>query len=390
MKASPSECFSLLRLDQCTMQDGNRCSACAEDIVMEEQLNELEKMAEKIRTKRRVLRTVMNQNHDRLIHRFPPEIASRIFFHHCRDSLRLNKKENLDALTLGAVCQKWRQLAWATPELWTSIDIWTRMLHCSTHAEVLCAEWLQRSATLPLTVRFTDPHAFESDSGRLVYDGVYRTVAELLNRQSARWYDIQLSIPAPYIHRLCGSSQSSILRRLSLSIGRWSNFPTLEPTFSMEVKPCPSELELFFLSPKCVDINWNNLTVLSLNSIRADEVIEVLLWAPNLTTVTFVEIEPHSETFHVPNTRVYCPHVHYLEIMRVGYDAFGTLLDLVQLPSLEQWTIESCGFPLENMVPFVEASSFCLKTCNIGGHHTPGITKLRTGKNLVQYVNRIF
>ncbi|KIM36199.1 hypothetical protein M413DRAFT_318622 [Hebeloma cylindrosporum] len=82
----PAECSQctpkVLRSDRCIVLDGNPCSPCAEDIVLEKQLEELDKLAEKIHNKRRALRTVMNENHDRLIHIFPPEIGSQIFFHY--------------------------------------------------------------------------------------------------------------------------------------------------------------------------------------------------------------------------------------------------------------------------------------------------------------------
>jgi hypothetical protein len=62
--------------------DGKPCSAYTEDIELELAINELEDQIEKMHTKRRALRTVMNENHDHLIAKFPPEIASQIFIHY--------------------------------------------------------------------------------------------------------------------------------------------------------------------------------------------------------------------------------------------------------------------------------------------------------------------
>jgi Mg2+ and Co2+ transporter CorA len=47
--------------------DGKPCSACTEDIELEKEIKELEDQIEKMHTKRRALRTVMNENHDQLI-----------------------------------------------------------------------------------------------------------------------------------------------------------------------------------------------------------------------------------------------------------------------------------------------------------------------------------
>jgi hypothetical protein len=119
----------VLRPDRCIMPDRNRCSACTEDIALEQQLKELERSMEKIHIKRRALRTVMNPNHDHLIHRFPPEIASRIFFYYSLFTRFLETYAKTNTLFLGAVCQKWRQLAWATPEVWTWIYINRKVIY---------------------------------------------------------------------------------------------------------------------------------------------------------------------------------------------------------------------------------------------------------------------
>jgi hypothetical protein len=62
--------------------DGEPCSACAEDIELELAIKELEDQIEKMYIKRRALRTIMNENHDQLISKFPPEIASEIFIYY--------------------------------------------------------------------------------------------------------------------------------------------------------------------------------------------------------------------------------------------------------------------------------------------------------------------
>jgi hypothetical protein len=62
--------------------DGKPCSACTEDIELEKALKELENQIEQMHTKRRALRTVMNENHDPFIAKFPPEISSQISIHY--------------------------------------------------------------------------------------------------------------------------------------------------------------------------------------------------------------------------------------------------------------------------------------------------------------------
>jgi hypothetical protein len=166
--------MKVLRPEQCVIFHGKACAACTEDIELENEMNELEIKIEKILVKRRALRTVMNENHDPFIYSFPPEIASHIFIQYAPPSALFEKDNRGTPLYLGAVCRKWRQLAWATPRLWSSLLVGFRLrgrYNCSNESDLpqLVAEWLERSAILPLTIRLDlSGHGFE-DHGDAVY-----------------------------------------------------------------------------------------------------------------------------------------------------------------------------------------------------------------------------
>ena len=66
----------------------------------------------------------------------------------------------------------WRQLAWATPDLWDTLYLrtgsWSRSSDFEFEALAkflpdLVREWLERSGSMPLTIFFND--AFEDNSG---------------------------------------------------------------------------------------------------------------------------------------------------------------------------------------------------------------------------------
>jgi len=205
--------MKVLRPEQCIALDGHPCAACTEDIELEKEMNELEIRIEEIHLRRRALRTVMNENHDRLIHQFPPEIASHIFIQYAPPSALLDKGDRSTPLYLGAVCQKWRQLAWTTPQLWSSLLVGfcgRGRYNCSNELDLpqLIGGWLERSASLPLTIRF-------DESERVYTDGVvYHEVINILNKQSARWYDMHFDLPPCHLCYLHGSdSQGSRAKR---------------------------------------------------------------------------------------------------------------------------------------------------------------------------------
>ena len=126
---------------------------------------------------RTAIRTVMNENHDPLIHKFPPEIASHIFIHYSPPSTFFNELDTNNPLFLGAVCQKWRQLAWATPELWTSLSIIPNAKYNFIEHPPLVKQWLERSASLPLTIRLEDHWGWVDDDDKMI---------NILNKHSAR------------------------------------------------------------------------------------------------------------------------------------------------------------------------------------------------------------
>ena len=147
----------------CTAVGGGPCEACKESAAIYHRIIQLEKEITKLKEKRRVLATTMNENHDPFIHKLPLEVSSHIF-HLCLSSTgspaftsspqiwhQLKKSEWGTPLTLGAVCRKWRQLAWATPNLWVAPMVNMKPVTPSSLVESLpglLREWLGRSGLL--------------------------------------------------------------------------------------------------------------------------------------------------------------------------------------------------------------------------------------------------
>ena len=352
--------MKVLRPERCVALDGSPCAACTEDIELEKEMNELEIRIEKIHIRRRVLRTTMNENHDLLIHKFPPEIASHIFTQYSSPSVSINKNYKIRLLYLGAVCQKWRQLAWATPELWTSLCISFGGKYDDDQPQ-LVTEWLERSASLLLTVRYVDRWGLIPGGDKIIV---------ILNKHSARWHDMHFEVPAPRLHRFNGSSQENFLRRLVLhhhhpftgAQGQPSDFSP----FSMKSKPSPVDLTLTRVGLRCVDILWNNLTAASVNHIGLDESLELIRLAPLLETLTLQAINPSSDVFPIPDTRIVHPHLHSLELRGFKEETVVTgILDLLCLPSLEQWIHDLSPLPLDSMITFIGCLSSCLAILKI-------------------------
>ena len=203
-----SQCnIKVFRPEECIVSNGGPCDACAKDIELEKEIKKLELEIQKINSMRRRLRTAMNANHDPFIHKFPFEIVSHIFIQCAPPSACFDKGDRASALYLGAVCQKWRQLAWATSGLWNSLYFkiskhWPEQCEKEKYLPQLVAEWLERSSGRPLTIRFEDRSGWPD-----LYEEYRQEIINTLNKHSASWQDMQFGLQAHDLHRLCGSSQ---------------------------------------------------------------------------------------------------------------------------------------------------------------------------------------
>ena len=351
------------------VRNGKPCRACTEDIKLEKKIKELEIKIKKIYIKRRALRTAMNENHDSLIHKFPPEIASHIFIQ-CSPPIEcVDIYFRPNPLYLGAVCQKWRQLAWATPELWTSLDIGS----FNRDRAQLVHEWLDRSGTsLPLDIKLFDDGDCEDQEH-------HDEVINILNKHSARWHNMRLDVSAEHLCCLSGSSQGNILRRLALCLTYSPFRPSKLSTFSMKSKPSPTDLTLKGVGLPYIDMVWNNLTMASVDDIGVDECVELIRRAPLLGTLKLYSINPSSNFFPIPSTRIVHPHIHSLELWGIKEQTVVTrILDSLCSPSLERWIHYGSSLPLHSTISFVGNLSSSFKAFKIGidncdHHQIPGL-----------------
>ena len=276
-RCAGNEKVLLNRPECCVALDGKPCTVCTEDNELQKEIKELEISIEKLRIKRRARRTVMNESHDQLTDKVPPEIASQIFIQYASPRVPPNRNS---LLILGAVCPEWRRLAWATPELWSSLFIEFRGSRSKHHDNLpqLVNEWLERSATLPLTITFITNFVWNFG------DDIYHEISTTLNKHSARWHEIYFSLPARHLHLLCGSGQGNIVRQLVLVPSTYPNEhdpSDVFPPFSMKYKPSPTQLTLG-IPLRSVDILWDNLSIASVKNISIDECIELIRRSPLL------------------------------------------------------------------------------------------------------------
>ncbi|EEB96130.1 hypothetical protein MPER_04790 [Moniliophthora perniciosa FA553] len=121
----------------------------------DKELNEIKTTIMALESKQNGLKKKMDRYRTLLspIHRLPPEVIVQVFTEVC-DKNELYKKKLPSALALSRVCGRWRDIALATPRLWSSLRIPVVSWDSDEGDRVasLTRLFIERSRTAPLTL----------------------------------------------------------------------------------------------------------------------------------------------------------------------------------------------------------------------------------------------
>ena len=232
----------------------------------------------------------MDKIHNLLTRRVPREIASHIFAQCISSDLRrhqIQKEIICQPLVLGAVCQSWRDIAWTTPQLWTTIIISILPPPDPSLKLELLDQWIARSRYLPLNISFNSfPNHLLSPMETLYYP-----LIDLLNQHSSRWRSLYLFVSRTLLNRFSGDGGTiSILNSLTLLAFTFPHFPIELHRFSLRtVSPRPQFVELLNVPLSSVDIKWNNLTKIKA-TFRINELLQIFHHAHQLVSCTVTKV----------------------------------------------------------------------------------------------------
>jgi hypothetical protein len=366
----------------CVVLEGGPCSPCKERAAIRHQFKQL-------KAKYDTVGAETNAIHDPFIHKLPPEIASHILrlslpvLNNEKDDPKaihgrwsVIRKEWAAPLKLGSVCRKWRQLAWATPNLWTTLYIRIKPSMTPSTAGLLPAllhEWLCRSGGLPLTIYFFPYHDFtnfvtEDDVPDYIstwpdrLDIAATLVIDILNLHSGRWHNLHLKASADIFQRFSGSTEPKQLVSLELANTLVEDTPSL-PTFMMESELSPTHLKLTHFPPISINIHWDNITHATL-TVTNEEALDFLRRATSLEYFALMEVMYQYDMYDSPMIGIQTPILHpQLRSLHLTTPHSKNILNAINLPSLEKWTQDTCidNLPLAAMLSFLKRSGCPLK-----------------------------
>jgi hypothetical protein len=357
---------------------------------IQHRIKQLEEEITKLRAKQKTLRTTMNAIHDPFLHKLPPEISSRILhlslptleYHPKATHTRPGSAVWAAPLKLGSVCRKWRQLAWATPDLWTTlsiaIDIGSSMMPFVVESlPGLLREWLGRSGMLPLTIYFFH-HDWNSSSENDLPNDIrtHRTEAfevitglaiAILRLHSGRWQNLHLTASSDVFKRFSGFTKPKQLVRLELTATTVRNLLLPMPEFMLESELNLTHLKLINFPFTSINVRWDNITHATLFELPTDEGLDFLRRASSLEYYCVSMSERRDIGFTNP---IFHPRLHSLNL---STPYLGEVLQKVSLPSLEEWTqnMGVQGLPMAAMLSFLKRSGCRIRVLNLDNIRPP-------------------
>ncbi|KAJ7052068.1 hypothetical protein C8F01DRAFT_1376416 [Mycena amicta] len=265
--------------------------------------------------------------HTPSIRTFAPEIIAEIFLRYIEnDSTR-------GPMHLASVCKRWREIALATPRLWTTVAIPKQF--SPARAALLMGEFFQRSGTLPVDL--------------------------LLEGYRLR----KLEIHAKYWEEDGATVQSvpsfPLLEELHLDVSFFRTQSTM--LTNLRHSPRLKKATIFtwdhIHSSSILSLPWLQLTTLHIATNLTTHLLESLVEVTNVVDLALLLDEPHQTLPNPHHVHIILPLLQKLAISRFA------LLGFLTAPALEEFFIarSTCNITAMDIGAdsFADASTFLLQ-----------------------------
>ena len=354
------------------------CNRCG-DVVEKgcdprDELAELDALLEHLTLKRYDLKRKINQFYSPIVCLLPPDVTSTIFefclsdftYHQLLPSEKL-----LTPLSLGAICSYWRDIAWSTPTLWSSLVVRDQNRYEPHIVTGIAQEWLARSGRLPLSIRISSTF----------YNKSVSTLIDIINQYSNRWFDLHLNLPhhryklfhATDIHNRWSDLDLDIPDRYyqllhatdnhapilkSIRFHCVFNMNNIETSnFNLQLT-CPrlERADLLDFPLNGSNIQWDNLTRVTLHSMPIFDFFLILRKTPRLV---FCEVLGFSSFRRLEERDIGAPALTSLRILHLPINI--NLLDYLIATNLEEFSLpKHYSPPIEDITSFLRRSTCSL------------------------------
>ncbi|KDR77090.1 hypothetical protein GALMADRAFT_428345 [Galerina marginata CBS 339.88] len=237
---------------------------------------------------------------------------------------------------IGAVCRAWREIAWSTPKLWTTIYIVFSQGRYATQ-ERLLREWVERAANCPLQIYLS-----VSYSSQVQWEPpreIFRMLLKTCHQWKSFIYDFS-SISFPSALNQSKNLTFPLLETLQVHGGEergWDdkqvwNFNSTPQLRHLNVRGHRRSFS--------VNINWSTLTHLSA-MFELPGCVHLLTLPHSLQKLTLSVLSSHGHLHHsgIDRLRYHPRHLTSL-VIEGGARLVGLLLRQMTLPALKELDID--------------------------------------------------
>jgi len=325
-----------------------------------------------------------------VFHKLPSELISHIFLQCLSNNVEGRKTDSsrrsdvFMSITIGAVSQSWRQIAWSTSQLWTQLVISHRGVKNDLETEPeIVEQWIARAKKNPLTIHFEIPcDVFGIPLGWAPNDSftaTYRPLLTTIARCSKQWYDIYLRLPFQFIlYLLEHPIDLPTIRTLDLRPSWVYTYP-IDPIDSMNLHvlfkhtaPAPQRVVLRALNLKRVNINWSSTTHVDLDALDTSECIKLMqLLVPLIESFSVANMEIDSHELPQASPSITLSRLLYLDINSVIFSTLGVFLSAIVARNLVRFCFSSTiieipdEYPAASFIRFLQRSACTLRYLHI-------------------------
>ena len=377
---------------ECKLSDGKPCQECVQMANLDSQISQVHSQLVQLARKRDTLKTKINQRHESLIHRLPLSVSSQIFEEYVHQvhsdfdprviSYPTYTRDWSPALFLSSICAMWREIAFATSEIWRFINIPLLKNNPNVDLKIkLLNEYVERACQRTLFIgvfqfRLDEyPNSFDLEEKLDKLEPLFESIKEIACRSEeiTLWglpiYALKLIIPT-------NSPDLSVVR-IAESVRDFpdvdSEWPGLwNSGFFTLGSPLLRNLEFGFgsncLLEKC-RIEWDTITTVTMSAIRVNEGIDILRRASCLTSCSLIFDEDYDYYYNsvivnppiqVVNSTLEKLHIDFSK-SRMEFDR--QFASSVTLPSLQDLSLRTST--LSSMKPLFERSQCQIRTLSL-------------------------
>ncbi|KAJ7633183.1 hypothetical protein FB45DRAFT_1058147 [Roridomyces roridus] len=225
------------------------------------------------------------------------------------------------------ICRRWRDVALATPALWSTMEL---LLYNSPHhaqQRDLLKMWLQRSGSFALSILF-DYYKESADDEPLIQECI-----EALLDHAWRWQDIDITFSFEELCKITGAMP--LLRSVTIGIERGEERPET-PVVLFADAPALKHVDLHAsFNPFILTLPWSQITSLTAKALYVKEAVEILRHTTILEdcTLNIYPNEPGPPTdFSIPSLPLRSLR---LQCVGGGTDEMRQLFRALHLPALQ-------------------------------------------------------